>query len=331
MDAAAFSVSPLPELRLFSTLPDRSVSTFHRHKLADTEFHWSHPPFSLSPSVFLIDPHPQFTLGKIEEKGRGRGDARVEGRYSSRVFRFVGRKGLVHGSVNFIGPAKWFPSKCWVFEREDYRPRVSIVIQRCSLLAGREERFEKKGRCIESLEKIFLYPIPFPKKRKKEKSRISLFLPYSIPLIDQRSARPIIIKTAPLLPSLRDARAAKRRHAAKGKLFSSGKLQTGGRGANCVHANPAGWKLPGGYDTYLPGNLSSRSAIIAREIHLSWFIAPVDKYVRVNPSSWLRFFFHPSPIPTRFVPCTMRLLIRRKFLLSFLPDILSTVSFHGLE
>lgn len=48
MDAAAFSVSPLPELRLFSTLPDRSVSTFHRHKLADTEFHWSHPPFSLS-------------------------------------------------------------------------------------------------------------------------------------------------------------------------------------------------------------------------------------------------------------------------------------------
>lgn len=27
------------ELRLFSTLPDRSVSTFHRHKLADTEFH----------------------------------------------------------------------------------------------------------------------------------------------------------------------------------------------------------------------------------------------------------------------------------------------------
>lgn len=330
MDAAAFSVSPLPELRLFSTLPDRSVSTFHRHKLADTEFHWSHPR-SLSPSVFLIDPHPQFTLGKIEEKGRGRGDARVEGRYSSRVFRFVGRKGVVHGSVNFIGPAKWFPSKCWVFEREDYRPRVSIVIQRCSLLAGREERFEKKGRCIESLEKIFLYPIPFPKKRKKEKSRISLFLPYSIPLIDQRSARPIIIKTAPLLPSLRDARAAKRRHAAKGKLFSSGKLQTGGRGANCVHANPAGWKLPGGYDTYLPGNLSSRSAIIAREIHLSWFIAPVDKYVRVNPSSWLRFFFHPSPIPTRFVPCTMRLLIRRKFLLSFLPDILSTVSFHGLE
>lgn len=331
MDAAAFSVSPLPELRLFSTLPDRSVSTFHRHKLADTEFHWSHPPFSLSPSVFLIDPRPQFTLGKIEEKGRGRGDARVEGRYSSRVFRFVGRKGVVQGSVNFIGPAKWFPSKCWVFEREDYRPRVSIVIQRCSLLAGREERFEKKGRCIESLEKIFLYPIPFPKKRKKEKSRISLFLPYSIPLIDQRSARPIIIKTAPLLPSLRDARAAKRRHAAKGKLFSSGKLQTGGRGANCVHANPAGWKLPGGYDTYLPGNLSSRSAIIAREIHLSWFIAPVDKYVRVNPSSWLRFFFHPSPIPTRFVPCTMRLLIRRKFLLSFLPDILSTVSFHGLE
>lgn len=102
------------------------------------------------------------------------------------------------------------------------------MIQRCSLLAGREERFEKKGRCIESLEKIFLYPIPFPKKRKKEKSRISLFLPYSIPLIDQRSARPIIIKTAPLLPSLRDARAAKRRHAAKGKLFSSGKLQTGG-------------------------------------------------------------------------------------------------------
>lgn len=102
------------------------------------------------------------------------------------------------------------------------------MIQRCSLLAGREERFEKKGRRIESLEKIFLYPIPFPKKRKKEKSRISLFLPYSIPLIDQRSARPIIIKTAPLLPSLRDARAAKRRHAAKGKLFSSGKLQTGG-------------------------------------------------------------------------------------------------------
>lgn len=302
MDAAAFSVSPLPELRLFSTLPDRSVSTFHRHKLADTEFHWSHPPFSLSPSVFLIDPRPQFTLGKIEEKGRGRGDARVEGRYSSRVFRFVGRKGVVHGSVNFIGPAKWFPSKCWVFEREDYRPRVSIVIQRCSLLAGREERFEKKGRCIESLEKIFLYPIPFPKKRKKEKSRISLFLPYSIPLIDQRSARPIIIKTAPLLPSLRDARAAKRRHAAKGKLFSSGKLQTGGRGANCVHANPAGWKLPGGYDTYLPGNLSSRSAIIAREIHLSWFIAPVDKYVRVNPSSWLRFFFSPLPDPNAIRP-----------------------------
>lgn len=169
------------------------------------------------------------------------------------------------------------------------------------------------------------------KKERKKKVASLLFLPYSIPLIDQRSARPIIIKTAPLLPSLRDARAAKRRHAAKGKLFSSGKLQTGGRGANCVHANPAGWKLPGGYDTYLPGNLSSRSAIIAREIHLSWFIAPVDKYVRVNPSSWLRFFFHPSSIPTRFVPCTMRLLICRKFLLSFLPDILSTVSFHGLE
>lgn len=174
----------------------------------------------------------------------------------------------------------------------------------------------------------------FSQEKKERKKRVAslLFLPYSIPLIDQRSARPIIIKTAPLLPSLRDARAAKRRHAAKGKLFSSGKLQTGGRGANCVHANPAGWKLPGGYDTYLPGNLSSRSAIIAREIHLSWFIAPVDKYVRVNPSSWLRFFFfHPSPIPTRFVPCTMRLLIRRKFLLSFLPDTLSTVSFHGLE
>lgn len=186
MDAAAFSVSPLPELRLFSTLPDRSVSTFHRHKLADTEFHWSHPR-SLSPSVFLIDPHPQFTLGKIKEKGRGRGDARVEGRYSSRVFRFVGRKGVVHGSVNFIGPAKWFPSKCWVFEREDYRPRVSIVIQRCSLLAAREERFEKKGRRIESLEKIFLYPIPFPKKRKKEKSRIS-----SLPPLFHSADRPAL-------------------------------------------------------------------------------------------------------------------------------------------
>ena len=78
-------------------------------------------------------------------------------------------------------------------------------------------------------KKYFYIRFLFPRKeRKKEKSRISLFLPYSIPLIDQRSARPIIIKTAPLLPSLRDARAAKRRHAAKGKLFSSGKLQTGG-------------------------------------------------------------------------------------------------------
>lgn len=70
----------------------------------------------------------------------------------------------------------------------------------------------------------------FSQEKKERKKRVAslLFLPYSIPLIDQRSARPIIIKTAPLLPSLRDARAAKRRHAAKGKLFSSGKLQTGG-------------------------------------------------------------------------------------------------------
>lgn len=226
MDAAAFSVSPLPELRLFSTLPDRSVSTFHRHKLADTEFHWSHPR-SLSPSVFLIDPHPQFTLGKIEEKGRGRGDARVEGRYSSRVFRFVGRKGLVHGSVNFIGPAKWFPSKCWVFEREDYRPRVSIVIQRCSLLAERRGS-KRKEDASNRWKKYFYIRFLFPRKERKKRVPSLLFLPYSIPLIDQRSARPIIIKTAPLLPSLRDARAAKRRHAAKGKLFSSGKLQTGG-------------------------------------------------------------------------------------------------------
>lgn len=175
MDAAAFSVSPLPELRLFSTLPDRSVSTFHRHKLADTEFHWSHPR-SLSPSVFLIDPHPQFTLGKIEEKGRGRGDARVEGRYSSRVFRFVGRKGVAHGSVNFIGPAKWFPSKCWVFEREDYRPRVSIVIQRCSLAERRGSK--RKEDASNRWKKYFYIRFLFPRKeRKKEKSRISSLPP----------------------------------------------------------------------------------------------------------------------------------------------------------
>lgn len=104
-----------------------------------------------------------------------------------------------------------------------------------------EVRKERKEDASNRWKKYFYIRFLFPRKeRKKEKSRISLFLPYSIPLIDQRSARPIIIKTAPLLPSLRDARAAKRRHAAKGKLFSSGKLQTGGRGVNCVHANPAG-------------------------------------------------------------------------------------------
>lgn len=244
MDAAAFSVSPLPELRLFSTLPDRSVSTFHRHKLADTEFHWSHPR-SLSPSVFLIDPHPQFTLGKIEEKGRGRGDARVEGRYSSRVFRFVGRKGVVHGSVNFIGLAKWFPSKCWVFdsEREDYRPRVSIVIQRCSLLAGREERFEKKGRCIESLEKISLYPIPFPKKRKKERKESHLFSSSPIPFRWSTSARRGQLSLKPPLYSPHCATLGQRNDATRQRencLALENCKQEGGERTVCTRISPGG-------------------------------------------------------------------------------------------
>lgn len=173
----------------------------------------------------------------------------------------------------------------------------------------------------------------FSQEKKERKKRVASLSSSPIPFRWSTSARRGQLSLKPPLYSPHCATLGQRNDATRQRencLALENCKQEGG-GANCVHANPAGWKLPGGYDTYLPGNLSSRSAIIAREIHLSWFIAPVDKYVRVNPSSWLRFFFAPSPIPTRFVPCTMRLLIRRKFLLSFLPDILSTVSFHGLE
>lgn len=173
----------------------------------------------------------------------------------------------------------------------------------------------------------------FSQEKKERKKRVAslLFLPYSIPLIDQRSARPIIIKTAPLLPSLRDARAVKRRHAAKGKLFSSGKLQTGGGEQTVCTRIPPG------------ENCRADTIHICREIYRLDRRSSPGKYTYpdlsrpwTNTYALIRrpdydFFFHPSPIPTRFVPCTMRLLIRRKFLLSFLPDTLSTVSFHGLE
>lgn len=185
MDAAAFSVSPLPELRLFSTLPDRSVSTFHRHKLADTEFHWSHPR-SLSLSVFLIDPRPQFTLGKIEEKGRGRGDARVEGRYSSRVFRFVGRKGV----VPWILLGRQSGSRQSV---EFSRERIIVLafplwfnVARCSLPERRGSK--RKEDASNRWKKYFYIRFLFPRKeRKKEKSRIS-----SLPPLFHSADRPAL-------------------------------------------------------------------------------------------------------------------------------------------
>lgn len=215
-------------------------------------------------------PRRGYSISRETLEGRGRGPR-------FRGFYWAGKVVLVK-VLSFLSREKK-EEKEMPKERpridEDYRPRVSIVIQRLPVARARGTALrgnlkrdgDTSSRDLKTIQSnprkryfrdnsISDLPILFSKKRKKESH---LFTHRSSPK-STRDSIPLIARRGQLSLKPPPPPLVARRRAAKGKLFSSRKLQTeGGEGKLRARETPVevggefGENCTGGYDTYLPG------------------------------------------------------------------------------